>query len=365
MGNIHLTHREKKLLNAIGRNPDSSMEELLSCTGYKWASTVMKKLEQLKKQFIYSGSTYDLNYEKLCKNPLHKLECIIETDQSYETVITYLKMIESLLWIFPVLSPYKSVLLTGFLSSDDTEMIALFQLLKDNGIISDYIVHTHCSRRIVENPDFFGDPNPSLEGLQNPCGLPDMSLGCHDTVWNECDIMILPYMRAGYEDVKLLEILREEKKLHSRSWTYEEVKYSRDKVIKNGLIEKKYAVFPFPFDQSTQFNLFLQSEDITLTQRILCNFAKEERVYKEYALCEEWGMIYCVSHPSFVTDLMYKLDQIDEIKEKEMYQIRTNPPVKYSFSRFPTYECYDVENQVMKYPYHVYREKIKETLECG
>ena len=363
MGKVHrINENEKELLNAIGNHPDISMKELLTHTNYKWTKTITRKLNQLKKQGIYLGPYYDLNYSKLSTNPIHKLFCIVEFDQSYETVVSYLRLVESLRWVYPVLSPHKKLLNVGFLSSDDTEIKAIFQILKDNNIITDYIVRPFCSKRIGENPNFFGDPNPSLDNLLAPCDVPDMALECHDTVWNTCDIAVLPYLRKGYRGGNLVEILRKEKG-QQRNWSYEQIKYSREKMIKNGLIEKKYVINPFPLDQCVDFNLFLKPEDTTLTQRILYNFARGARVYREYVICEDWGMMGCTCHRRFLTGLLYKLDNIGEIREKEMYQIRSIPAGKYFF--FPRLELkyFDLDNQTLEYPYRVYKEKVKENLE--
>ena len=360
MGKNHiLSTNEKELLNALGRFPDASMKELLTLTNYKQETTVARKVHQFKEQMILQGPAYDLNYSKLCKNPLHKLYCILETTRSYETVVSYTKLIEPLRLIFPALSPHEKILVAVFYSSNDKGTVSLLELLKDNTIITDYTIHVWCSKRIVENPDFFGDPTPSLDNLLDPCDIPDMSLECHDTDWNTCDITVIPYLR--FNDTKLVEILRKEEKLH-RSWTYEQVRYSREKMLKNRLIEKKYAVFPFSPDQSTLFDLFLKSDDTALTQRILYNFARNGRVYKEYVLCEDGAMIICVCHHLFLRDVLHKLDQVNQIKEKELYPLRS-VPTRHQFARPIVLEYYDFDKQTLEYPYRVYREKIKEKSE--
>ena len=354
-----LSKNEKDLLNALGRFPDASMKELLGYTAYKQVTTVARKVNQFKEQMILQGPVYDLNYSKLCKNPLHKLYCILETAQNYETVISYIKLIEPIRFIFPALSPHKKILVAVFYFSNDQGTVSLLDLLKDNNIITDYIVHEWCSKRMVENPNFFGDLTPSLNNLLDPCEIPDIFLECHDTDWNECDITIIPYLR--FNDTKLIEILRKEKKLQ-KSWTYEQVRYSREKMLKNGLIEKKYAVFPFSPDQSTFFDLFLELDDTDLTERILFNFAKNGRVYKEYVLCKDGGMIICVCHHLFLRDVLHKLDQVNQIKEKELYPLRSIT-TEHQFSQSIVLKYYDFDEQTLEYPYHVYKEEIKGKLE--
>jgi len=362
MGKIHrITDSEKELINVIGELPETSPKELLNYTKYKWVSTVVRKLEQLKEKDIVWGPYYQVDYGKLCRNPLHILVCILESRQRYETVISYLTLIEPLKWIYPVLSPHKRLLHVGFISSHDAEMEALLKMLKGNNIITDYVVRVCAYKWVLENPNFFGNPHPPLDQLLNLCEPPDISSGCHDTEWNECDIRILPYLQVGYKGLKMVEILRAEKKLFSREWTYEQVKYSREKMVKNGLIEKRYFISPFPGSQCAHFVLFLKTGDISLTQRILCNFAKGERVLKEYTLCEDWGMLACQSHPVFLTDLMHKLDQIDHIEEKELYQLRSYPG-KYFFKQSFEDKYYNFDEQTLEYPYDIYGEKIKEKI---
>lgn len=354
-----MSESEKELLNIIGRHPELSPKELLQYTKYRWVGTVMRKLQRFKELCILHGPLYDPNYSKLCKNSLHKLHFIIETKKSLEIVIPYLKLIGSIRLIYPVLS-HKKVLIAVYYSSNDTETEALFQLLKSSGIIADYDVRVWGSKRMIENPNFFGDIDPSLDNLLDPCDIPDMSLEQHDTDWNECDIRIIPYLQYG--GFKLIEILREEKKLH-RSWTYEQIRYSREKMLKHGLIKKTYGILPFLQDQNTVFELFFEPEDINETSKILYNFARGARVYKEYLLCDNGGWLLCECHPSFLKNLMHKLDQIDEIKEKEVYPVRSNPPQRYGFGKPIELKYFDFDNQTLEYPYRVYRERIKERLE--
>jgi len=361
MEKVHrMSDNEKKLLHVLGRNPEISIKELLTHTTYRWERTVKRKLKQLKEQHILYGPFYDINYSSLCRNPFHKLFCILETNQSYEIVIPYLKLIDSLKWIYPVLSSHKKVLNVAFFSSNDAALVKILEMLKDNDIITDYIVRVWCTKRMVETPNLFGDPNPSLDNLLDPCDLPDMSFGHHNTDWNECDISILPYLERGE---KLIEILRKENNQHSKRWTYEQIKYSREKMVKNGLIEKMYGFSPFPLDQCVRFHLFLRTEDTALTQRILYNFARGARLYKLYVLCEEWGWISCSSHRQFLTNLMYKLDQIHQITEREIYHIRSFPNKKYYLNQPMELRYFDFETQTLKYPYHIYEEKIKERIE--
>lgn len=357
--NYELSKSEKELLNIIGRHPELSPKELLQYTKYRWVGTITRKLQRFKELCILGGPLYDLNYSKLCRNPLHKLDCTIETKKSLETVIPYLKLIDSIRLIYPVLS-HKKVLEMVYYSSNDAETEALFQLLKDSDIITDYRVRVWRSKRMVENPNFFGDINPSLDNLLDPCDIPEMSLEQHDTDWNECDIAIIPYLRSGRS--KLIKILRKEKKLH-RSWTYEQVRYSREKMLKHRLIKKAYGISSFPLGQSTIFELFFEPEDTDVTLRILYNFARGARVYKEYLLCDGGGWIFCECHPLFLIDLMHKLDQIDEIKEKEVYPGRSNQSDKYAFGKPIELKYFDFDEQTLEYPYRVYREKIKEKLE--
>ena len=352
------TESEKVLLNALANYPDIPVKELLKHTKYKWMSTVVRKIENLKRNGIVLGPLYDIDYGKLCRNPLHKLFCILESKWDLNLVVSYLRLIEPLHWIYPVLSPHKTIMNAGFFSSDDTETQSLLQLLKDHDIITDYLVRIYSHRRMVENPNFFGDPNPSLNNLLHPCELPDMSLGHHETTWNECDISILPHINRG---ARLTEILREERKT-GRMWTYDQIRYSHEKMAKNGLISKIYIMCPFLSNQCADFDLFVKTEDSNLTERILHNFARGARVYKEYVLCGEWGMLHCTAHPSFVINLMYNLDKIPEITGKELYQARSSSDC---WDLIPPFELkyFDFDEQTLEYPYDVYREHICEKME--
>lgn len=361
--NSRITDSEKQLLHTIVNHPEASMKELLPYTEYKWERTVKRKIKQLKERRFLWGPVYDINYTKLCKNPLHKLLCIIESSQSLDTVISYLKMIEPLLWIFPVMSSHKRVLNAGFFSTNNAKTANILQLLKDSNIITDFIIRVFRSKRMIENPNLFGEFNPPFNTLLEPCDIPDMSLEKHDTDLNECDLRILPYIERG---MRLIDILR---KGHFQGvLTYEQIKYSREKMRKCKLIEKKYSIIPFTHSQCVEFQLFMKIEDKNLIPRIIYNFARGERVFKQYAVFEEWksktllGSVSCLCHPLFFRDVMEKLDQIDEISEKEIYMRRSFSREDYVFCP-SQFKHFDTETQTLQYPYHVYEEKIKEKIE--
>ena len=93
MARIHtLSDREKELLTAVGDYPDASTDELLTHTSYKRKTSILRKLNQLKEQDFFAGPVYWIDSGKLCRNPLHRIFCIVETDLSHETVISYLKL---------------------------------------------------------------------------------------------------------------------------------------------------------------------------------------------------------------------------------------------------------------------------------
>lgn len=354
--------REKELLNVLGKYPTLPLKELVNYTSYKRVSSITRKINELKELNIISGPAYTIDYGKLCKNPVYPLVCVMETEQNFETVISYLLLIGSLRWIRPILSPYRKMLLAGFISSNDAEMASLFQLLKDSTIITDFGSLVFHYKRILENPNFFGDSNPLLDNLLDPCRIPDLSFGQYDTERNKCDLSILPYFLNGYKGKKLIEILRAERKLH-RSWTYEQIKYSYKKMVKNDLIKKRYRIFPYSQNECAHFSLVIKTKNTGLAQRILCNFAKGARIHKRVMLCKTQGVIRCASHPLFLTDLMYKLDSVDEITEKEIYQQRSING-RYMLDQPLALQYFDVETQTLEYPYHVYEEKLKEKIEC-
>jgi hypothetical protein len=169
-------------------------------------------------------------------------------------------------------------------------------------------------------------------------------------------------LQGGYENIGLIEILKRERKAH-RTWKYKQIKYSHRKMCEHRLIEKMYYINPFLVDQCADFFLFLRTEDTMLTQRILYNFAKDSGIYREYSLYDDWGLIGCVCHPSFVLDLMHKLNQIEKIKKKELYHLRSFPPGIVYAGEHAEFKYYDVETQKLEYPYHVFKERIEEKLE--
>lgn len=359
----HLNDNEKELLTVLGRNPEMSLKGLSNHTKYKRESSVVRKTKQFKELNRLWGPVYRTDFGKLCKNPIYRLFCIMELGKTYEAVIEYLKLIEPLVWVYPVLSSREELLIVEFFSSNNAEVTALLHLLKDGNIITDYTVRVSCYRVIRETPNFFGDPVPSLDNLSDPCDIPDFTLGHFDTEWTECDIATLSHLQGGYESIRLIEILKKERNLHNRMWSYNQIKYSYEKMVKNNLIKKIYFANPYPLDQCADFYLFMKTEDITATQRMLCNFARGGRLYREYSLYDDWGLMGCVCHPAFAIGLMQKLDQREEIAEKELYHLRSFPPGILYVGEHSEFRYYDVETQTLEYPYHVFRRKIEEKIE--
>ena len=109
--------------------------------------------------------------------------------------------------------------------------------------------------------------------------------------------------------------------------------------------------------------MFLKTEDIELTQRILYNFARGGRIYREYSLCDDWGLMGCICHPAFVLGLTHKLDQIGEIEKKELYHLRSVPPGIAYVGEHSEFKYYEVKTQKLEYPYRIFKEKIEEKLE--
>lgn len=355
-----MNNKEKKLLSSLGRYPTISVEELQARSGYRWKGTIIRKMRHFKEHRMIFGPAYYTDYGKLCKNRLNQMYCFVESHEPYEKVVSYLQLIESIKWAYPVRSPHRTALDVSFTSSDDSKTKALLQLLRDNHIIADYTIYSYHCNKITENPNFSGDLIPSLDNLLDPCDVPDMSFGHHDTRWNECDIAVLPYFETGYKACKLIEIMRAERKV-GNPWTYEQVKYSFRKMIKSKLIQKTYIIYPIAARQCIIFLLYLKAESPDLIQRILYNFGKESRIYKHYVSSEDWGVLCCASHPLFFPNLLQRLD-MDAIVKKELYQI--DSIIGMSPLDLPTeLKCFDIENQTLEYPYHVYEKQIKEKLE--
>lgn len=361
----HPNENEKMLLTYLGKNPEASTKELQNHTTYRRKNSVVRKINQLKKQRIVIGPAHLVDYGKLCRNSVCRLICILELNETYQTVVSYLKLIQPLISLYPVLSAHKEVLFVTFLTSDRREIGSLLQLLKENRIINDYIMRQPDGMTIMENPDFSGDLVPSLDNLLAPCQFPDMSFGMYDTEWGACDIAVVSQLHGGHEPMKLMDILKRERTLLNRTWTYDQIKYSYRKMLERRLIRKIHFVCPLPLGQCSDFYLFLKTKDRVSTERILFNFARGARLYREYSRCQDWGMIGCVAHPQFLLNLMYTLDQIEEITEKELYHLRyPSHGVKY-VGEHSEMKFYNIEEQTLEYPYHEFREHIKIKLDLN
>ncbi|MBU7041924.1 MAG: hypothetical protein HXS45_14030 [Theionarchaea archaeon] len=358
----HFNKNEKSLLAVLGKNPEIPLKELVNYTTYKRANSIVRKIVHLKEKRVIFGPKYYIDPGKLCKNPLHSIICVVELEKPYNTVISFLKLIEPLISVYPILTSHKEIVHVAFLSSHDSMVESLLQLLKENNIIAGFTIRIRNKKTCIENPDFSGESVPSLDGLLDSCEFPDLSLGTYTTAWNECDIAVLNQVIRERETPKLIDILREERKRGS-PWTYEQIKYSHAKLRATHLMTKTFFISPFPIDQCSDFYLHFKATSMEYTQRILYNFGKGGRLYKEYTLCGEWGRIGCICHPRLALGLMYTLDGIDEITHKELYHFRSFNHVIEHPGGDAVLKYYDVESQTLHYPYDTFRENIKEKID--
>ncbi|MBU7044821.1 MAG: hypothetical protein HXS54_00170 [Theionarchaea archaeon] len=375
----NLPLKRKSLLQYLGTNPNVTNEELTTLSKYKnpvYASTVKRKL---KRDGYVAGPYYDVDLGRFAKNRLTRLFAVLMFRKDYPFIINLLRKIDCFVTLYPVFEQSFKMLIASFVCSDELKLKNIFDWLLEQEILVYFDLYVQKDAWYLRNPSFITERRnpvsliPSLDGLLDEIEIPDLSLGtfCGITL-NRCDLSLIEDLFVGIGECNLRKISRYERKRENLFFTYSELKLSMKKLLEHRIISRYYNVYPFPRERCSRFILLMRSSEKEKTQLLLFNFGKNARLqerltyWKSLSGREEYGVVQCACHPSFLIKLLQNLDKYEEIEDKKFYFLRSFPASYWVMQAINT-RYYNTQTQELFYPYEDYLEEIKKavTLECA
>ena len=371
----NLTLKRKIILQCLGKNPNTTNEELAALSEYKnlvYVSTIKRKL---KKVGYISGPYYDVDLGKFTRNRLTRLVAVLMFRKDYPFIINLLKKIDCFLTLYPVFEQSFKMLIASFVCSDKSKLKRIFDYLLTQDILVYYDLYAQEDAWHLRNPLFINDNNasaslnPPLDGLLDETEIPDLSLGdfC-ELPLNTCDLSLIEDLFIGIGECNLRKISQFERKSEGLFYTYSELKRSIKKLSDHKIISKYYFVYPIPKEKCSRFVLLMRSNEKEKTDQLLFNFGKNARIqerltyWRSLSEKEVYGVVQCVCHPPFLIKLLHDLDRYEEITDKKFYFLRSFP-ASYWVSQTITTKDYDPESCTLYYPYEEYFEEIKKAVE--
>lgn len=356
---MSLTESEKKFLTILGKNPSLPRSKLQHELKFKRASTVSRKMSDLRKAGYIKGPYYHINLNAVGKNCIYNTFAEIRFNpEQYNAVFQLLTCIDCWEWIFPTIQG--DTLFAFFRTNYYMYLNRLLNMLEEAGLI-EYRSHSSQNRWFVYNPDFFGSIHPQVTDLFKEVDLNLMyPKRTHDIQWKYIDLKMMQYLQV--KTCSVSEIQRIEKRLHKRFWRRSQIKYSIEKIMNAGIAERThYNISPFPRDTCYAFLLVVEGDSQDVLQ-FCVNFGAECRMYKAYTVCENTGFVWCWASPQLGPALMKRLDMLRPRIQARCLQLKSvgySDTLRRSFNE----ELFNFEKQQWIFPYKRYEEEIEKILE--
>lgn len=355
-----LNEKEKEILNILGEDPNASVRDLISVTGYKWPSTISQKINKFEKMgYLRRGPYYDLHLSAVGKNQLYFVYVDIRFPaQNRDLVFHLIQLLECWRWIYPTIDTNRFIVY--FQVNHYNQIGKLLSLLRENDIIT-YEMFTSQNRWILVNPNFSGKELPSLKepDLDRPLpeiAYPDLDLS---TVWRDVDLRLMQYLQILTENLR--KVQRLEYKDYGIFWEYHQLKHSYKKILDSGIVcGKSHHLSPYPIQECSTLLLFLESKNHTFLLQLMHQFAEGGRIHKVYTLAGDTGLMFLWASPRFMLNLLRYFDEFPDL-EVRVAPLRTHGS-RYSAKQSFHAEHFDVETQRWVFPYSKYEGEIKRML---
>jgi len=408
-----LTKRQMLLLETIDQTPDITSAQLCRIVGYSRRENITSKINILKKRGYLRGKFYDIDISMLARNPIDRLIFIFEFDLPYDYVLGILKSIFCWKWVYPLEEGVHRQVAMMFYSTNESALLAIFDYLRECGILHDYI-----GFKIVGKPQrcsarFLGkNESPQIGNLFGPYPK-ERSWERKYTTLSRTDLNLIMYLQDGHFGCNIRKIAQHYKERLNFVADYRtQWLKSFEKLKEKKIIEPCWIVFPQPIWNCRAFLLLLRGRDGETTKRVFHNFARHERIYVWKALVvglaagimrlesvEKLFSFFIVnSDTNFYQKVIGYLDQyIELLPTIKRFSIRQFNPVESIRRIFPEMplkplhfwsgreagyvdntvfanynttmainlekDVYDIESQTLHYPYDEYLKRIKGIVE--
>jgi DNA-binding Lrp family transcriptional regulator len=356
---VKINENEAKILNLIGRDASLSHEEMAKTVGYKRVNTISKKLKKFEKSNILRGPYCDLNLSGVGKNQIHSVFSTIAFDvENRDFVFQILKEIPGVRWIYP--STDLDRFFAYFQVNHYKHIGGLLKILSRKNLIQ-YNLFSSKLKWIVRNPDFFGDPVPTSRNLLDDCNLPDISYKQkeHTAKWNDTDLIVMQYLQVLSNSP--MEIARREYAWHRNLLTYNQIKYSIQKIRNNNIIASEdYHIAPLPREKCITVLLLLVARKKGSVLRVMENYGRGCRLHKTYTLAGRTGLMFLWIMPEAATNLLSIFDEIEGFRCRMLFLRSHDTSYLSSFSFEP--RLFNIDSQRWEYPYVEVQKRIESAL---
>jgi hypothetical protein len=371
----NLPLRRKLILQYLGKVPNITNERLAALSNYKNSVYVSAVKRKLKQAGYISGPYFDVDIGRFVRNRLCRLIAVLMFRKDYPYVINLLKKIGCFVTLYPVLEQSFRMMVSSFICSDQQKLKKIFDYLLHCDILVHYDLYLQKTSWYLRNPLFVTRKNepvpliPSLDRLLDETEVPDLSLGefCGESL-TTCDLSLIEDLFLGIGECNLRKISQYERQKEGLFLTYSELKSSARKLLDLNIIKEYYNVYPIPREKCSRFLLLMRSSHREKTDRLLFNFGKNVRIqerltyWTHFSGGQDYGVVQCVCHPSFLIKLLQDLDRYGEIEDKKFYFLRSFPASFWVMQTITT-KWYNPETCTLYYPYHQYLEEIQKTVE--
>lgn len=358
--NRDVHENDKIIMNMLGRNADTPLSELLKRTKYKRKSSVYKRIRNLREEEYLFGPYFDINYNVIGKNKLFSVFVFADYNLHVkELVLEAMKTINCWTMIYPVRTAESYI---GIYQVNNWNYIAsLFNLMKKWGWLKSYSVHKSEHRRLIQNPNFFGDflPPPDYcipDEEYPPYSYEDVET---DFKFSKIDLIIIKHLSR--QTCHLSRIRDLEYQYYGLKLKYQDLKSSYEKLETSGvLIKKIYLMFPLPANMCTFFFLYSKGKNLESHLRMIANFGKDLRLTKTVTVFGKEVITYFSAHPLLEGKILGLLENTDIYAN--VYGIKSYPSTELLVQTFND-DYFDVDNQRWVFPYLEFKEEINELKE--
>lgn len=354
-----IPENDKIILNTLGKNADTPIDNLLLLTRYKRKSSVYKRIRVLKSQNYFYGPFFNVNYNAIGTNKLFLMFVFAAYNRVHkEVVLTAMKKINCWIMIYPVRTADMYV---GMYRCNNWNYIGnLFKLMKTWGWLKKYSVHKSEHRWIVQNPDFFGEfipPHHHIpEGELPHYHYDDVDI---DFEFSETDLIVLKHLSA--KTCHLTEIRDFEYYYFGLKLKYQTIKKSYERLRQSGiLIKKAFIVFPLPAAMCSFFFLLSKGKSLTSHLRMITHFGDGLRLTRGYTVTGNEVVSYFTAHPLLEGRILGMIE--DNVDYATIYGVKTFPSGEFLTQTFND-NYFDVDSQRWIFPYSAFREELKKIKE--
>lgn len=296
---------------------------------------------------VVKGPYYDLNLGAVGENQIYNVYTNIAFNpEDREFVFTVLKSIPGCRWVYPYTGLDRFI--CYFQVNHYKHIGKLLKILHKKKLIRYQLFATRY-KWIKQNPNFFGSPIPTEKGLCDPCILPDISYPVLRTEarWTITDLIVMQYLQVLSDSP--IEIARYEYKQCHNRLTYNQIKYSIQKIKKYHIIESKdYHISPLPREHCSTMLLLLSYDKKKELLKIMENFGRGCLLHKTYTLAGTTGIMFLWTYPEATPNILDVFDSVDSLYSRMYFLRRHSTSHLLSFSFEP--ELFNIDDQRWEYP---------------